>query len=287
MIRNLFFKKIVLFSFLLLINSLILADATVTSLAAHNESGEHASEYEWRNSSYLGYSWTTNSGFKNPDTTKFKQVAGSETDDGTLNGTSYAGIGLNKKVHEWLMLGVSYEIYNNFAYQNAHVTSSGNPPLAGGGELFGDKYTRSFSLVHQSALFNAYLNWPDRWALVVSKFKIKQIVGGGLGVGINYLTGFQTVGLSAVAPYTQITTVGLAALKNSLAWYVNIGLGFQPKNTAATFGLAYRYYNGGAFSSGSQFIFYDPTNGGELLDLTPWTGVLKANEVKIFLDFDF
>ncbi len=286
---NKLFKKLSLLSvYTVLLNFNISAD--MTSLTAHNEQPDTTkpTKYQWVNSSYVGYAWSTNTGISNPDTNTFRQVVAGDTDDAKLSSTSYAGIALSRFVKDWLAIGFAYEIYNSFSYQNIHVGSVVADPLASTStEVFGDKFTRSFALVHQSALCSLYLNMPEKYKLTYGIFAIEPIIGGGLGVGINYMTGFQTVGLTATTPYTQVTTVGLASLKNSLAGFVHLGVGFKPKSTAATFGVGYRYYVGGNFSTGSQFVFYDATNGGDLVDAAPWTGTIKTNQLNVFLDFEF
>lgn len=280
------FKK--LFLFLIFLDFNITAD--MTSLAAHNEQsdGNNITKYQWVNSSYVGYAWSTNTGITNPDASTFRQVVAGDTDDAKLSSTSYAGISLSRFVKDWIAVGFAYEIYNSFSYQNVHVGSVVSDPLTTTSkEVFGDKFTRTFALVHQSALCSLYLNIPDEYKLTYGIFAIEPVIGGGLGIGINYMTSFQTVGLTATTPYTQVTTVGLASLKNSLAGFASLGVGFKPKSTAATFGIGYRYYVGGKFSSGSQFVFYDATNGGDLVDAAPWVGTIKTNQLNVFLDFEF
>lgn len=272
--------------FYLIIIASVYADlfADITSLAAHNEIAAPV-KYQWTNSAYVGYSWSLNAGFTNPDSTVFKQH--SAGDDGKLGNTSYAGIALSRYLCDWFSLGFAYEIYNNFAYQNIHVGDDASVYQVTSTEMFGNKFTRSFALANQAALFIFYFNLPDKHKLTCGKFLVEPVLGGGVGPAINYMTSFQAVGLTAQAPFHQISTVGIANVKTSLAWYLSIGIGFKPVNTAATFGICYRYYTGGIFSSGSQFVFYDADNGGELITAKPWTGTLKTNQLSIFLDFDF
>lgn len=274
-------KYLILVSLLVSSFTDLLAD--VVSLAAHNEST--AVSYKWTNSAYVGYAWSLSAGVTNPDTTIFKQHA--DGDDGTLANTSYAGIALTRYLYDWLSFGFAYEIYNNFAYQNIHVSEAVSPAPQNSAELFGNKFTRSFSVGSQSALFIVFFNLPDRYKPKFLSCLVEPVFGVGVGPGINYMSGFQTVGLTAEAPFHQISTIGTANVKTSLAWYLNLGIGFKPSNTAATFGLGYRYYVGGQFASGSQFVFYDADNGGDLVTAVPWTGSIRTNQINLFLDFDF
>ena len=274
-------------SLILLLNSNYLFSEVLPALSGAASEEPHKAVYKWSNSSYVGYAWSTKAGITNPDQSFFTPVAPGETDDDTLGGISYAGISLSHNMCHWLSVGVGYEIYNGFVYQSYHLFSS----LASGSfgrEIINSNFIRSFSLTHQSALFSVYVDFPHEWQPVYGNFTITPVLGGGLGVGINKMTNFQTLVLSSGGlPYSQLSTLGFNNLKNSLAWFVNVGVGFKPKNTTATFGLSYRYYVGGMFSSGTQFVLNDPTNEGAIVDAAPWTGVLKTNQLKLFLDFEF
>lgn len=241
---------------------------------------------EWISSSYVGYAWSRLTGFTNPDISKFQQVAPGDTDDGNLGGSSYAGLGLSKYVCSWLTVGASYEIYNNFSYQTYHVLVA--PLTSFGSEIMNTNFVRSFGLVHQSVLGNLALNFPKEFEYNLRKIIMKPVVGVGAGIGISKMTNFQTLVLSSAShPNSQVNTLGFNNLNTGFAWYVNLGLGFRPKETAANFGFSYRYYVGGKFASSAEFILNDAVNEGTIVKLSPWTGMVKTNQLKLFLDFDF
>lgn len=238
-------------------------------------------DYKWSNSSYVGYAWSLKSGIVNPDVSKFSKVAPGDTDDTPLTNVSYAGISLGRHVCKWLTVSFSYEIFNSFNYQSYHMGGS----LPGKTTLNTD-FLRSFAVLHQSALINFYLELPKKYKAIIGDLVVEPVIGSGLGVGINQMSAFQTFAYTGTPAVATISTQGFINVQNSLAWYVNIGLSFQPKGTAANFGVAYRYYNGGKFSSSSQYIIND-SNEEALENLAAWTGTIRTNQLRLFLDFDF
>jgi len=273
-------KKFYLVTLLSLIATPVLAEVLATSLI-EEESITKSNEHKWCNSSYVGYAWSMKSGLVNPDITKFNQVAAGDTDDAPLSNVSYAGISLGRRVFKWLTASFSYEIFNGFNYQSYHKngTLAGNPTTS-------VDFLRTFSLIHQSALLNFYIDFPSSWQTTVGNINISPELGGGLGVGVNQLNNFQTLTFANVTPTVALTTLGLLNIKTSLAWFVNIGISFQPKGTDANFGFGYRYYNGGKFSTSSKYILND-VNDQSIVDLAAWTGTIRTNQFKLFLDFDF
>lgn len=254
----------------LLVSSLIEPEAAVANPA-----------YQWTNSSYVGYAWSLKSGIVNPDVSKFSKVAPGDTDNIPLTNVSYAGISLGKHVFKWLEIKFSYEIFNSFNYQSYHA--GGSLP---GQTALDTNFLRSFAVLHQSALLNFYLDWPKRWGVSLGDLVLKPVIGTGLGVGINQMSGFQTFTFTGTPPVASLSTQGLININNSLAWYVNLGVAFQPKGTSASFGLAYRYYNGGKFISSTKYVVSDSSEEA-LIDLAAWTGTIRTNQLKLFLDFDF
>ena len=254
----------------LLASSLIEPDAAVAN-----------PNYKWSNSSYVGYAWSLKAGIVNPDVAKFIKIGPGDTDDTPLTNVSYAGISLGRHVCKWLTVSFSYEIFNSFNYQSYHT--GGSLP---GSSTLDTNFLRSFSVLHQSALLNFYLDWPKKYNIGWGDLLVKPVIGSGLGVGVNQMSAFQTLTFTGTPAVASLSTQGFINLQNSLAWYVNIGISFQPKGTAANFGVAYRYYDGGKFSSGTKYIVND-SNEEALIDLAAWTGVIRTNQLKLFLDFDF
>lgn len=271
-------QVLIIFSCLSLVNHL-LAEVPVTLIEP--EAAKVNPNYKWSNSSYVGYAWSLKPGLVNPDTTKFTKVAPGDTDDLEMTNVSYAGISLGRHIFKCLLVSLSYEIFNSFNYQKYH--SGGSLP---GSTVLDTNFLRSFSITHQSVLLNLSIDFPDKWKKQWGDVNIMPALGAGLGVGINLMSGFQTLVFSGTPPVAALTTQGLLNLKNSLAWYVNVGISFQPTDTEANFGIAYRYYNGGKFSSGSRYVIND-SNEEALVDLAAWTGIIKTNQIKLFLNFDF
>lgn len=240
----------------------------------------NSTAYKWINSAYVGYGWPMRPGLVNPDEAKFHKVGPGDTDDIAMTGASYSGILLGKQVSTWLTLGISYDIYNNFNYQGYHTNGVS---AVDGSQI---NFMRSFSITHQSMLFNFYLHFPKSSKKMVGKIGITPILGGGLGIGINNMSSFQTFTFTGNPVETKLTTLALINTKSSLAGYFNLGVGFSPEGTPANFGIGYRCYYGGTFSSGNKYTIND-SHEAELLILPPWTGKLKVNQIKIFLDFDF
>ena len=242
---------------------------------------ESKQKYQWCNSSYVGYAWPMKAGVQNPDVTKFNKVAPGDSDDLKLSNVSYAGISLGRQVCDWLILSASYEIYNSFNYQNYH--QGGYMPT----DLINPvDFMRIFTVVHQSILANGYFDLPAKAQKEVGTLILKPVLGAGLGVAINQMTSFQTLTFVGSPQVAELSTFGMINFKNSLAWYLNLGLSFQPKGTSANFGFGYRYYSGGTFASSSKYVINDADQVGRV-ELRPWTGKIKTNQLKLFLDFSF
>lgn len=280
-------KKLYLIFFILTLNISSLEAEVLVSLSGAASEEPHKTAYRWSNSSYVGYAWATKAGVVNPDPKSFREVLPGDTDDAGLGGVSYAGISMSRNICHWLALGFGYEIYNSFNYLSYHLVKDFVIPVSGV-EVLNTNFIRSFSITHQSAIFSGYIDFPKNWQIVQGIFTITPVLGAGVGFGMNKMLNFQVLALSSGAsPYSQLSTLGFNNMKTSLAWFVNFGIGFKPKNTTATFGFGYRYYVGGKFATSPQYILNDPINAGTIVNLAPWTGTLKTNQLKIFLDFDF
>lgn len=240
--------------------------------------------YKWNTRGYSGYAWTKKASVKNPDPTSFEKVAILDTDDGELSNVPFGGFAVLRNCYDWLSVGFSFESYGLFAYQRSHINSQANASTI---EIVGPNYSRSFTLSHQSAMAESFFKFSEKWRVLLGNMQIKPVLGGGVGVGITNLFGFQTCSFNPINDDTQITTIGANHIKKSLAWRVETGLNFQTINSEVSFGISYRYYYGGKFASGTRYQFNDLINVGKVLDLPAWTGSIKANEMKMYISVDF
>jgi hypothetical protein len=209
--------------------------------------------------------------------------------------SSFIGLSVGREFFtRWLHADVSYELYTPFTYAQHYTGATSATGVADelAAEVLGDNYLRSFSLNHQSALFNLEFCLPEDWAWAVGGMEVSPVLGAGVGVGINTVTNFQAVGWSTTSGTgaLQYTTLALPKTKAALAWQVNAGLAFRPEGSEMSFGLAYRFYEGGKFSTQNSFMLNDSAlsaDFGKLVELTAWNGKLRTNQVVMFLDLEF
>lgn len=243
-------------------------------------------DYKWSSSSYAGYAWSGWSGITNPNTNLFNKVAAGDSDNSPLGNVPYAGFSLGRRIGKHVILNFGYDVYGAFGYRRSHVNAT-TPTQMAGVEILGSNYVRSFVLDHQAAIFTIYLDVPKHWGISVKNMHIKPIAGAGLGVGINKVRGFQTVGYSSSAPYSQVTTQASAHTSKSLAGNASVGLILCPANSAVSFGIGYRYSYGGKFESSDMFVLNDNYNQGQEVKLAAWTGKLKTQELRIYVNAEF
>ena len=240
--------------------------------------------HKWRSLGYTGYVWSKNAEVVNPAPLSFENVAPNDSDDGRLSNVPFGGMSLVRRIYDWADLGFSFETYGLFAYQRSHLRTS---PIGSSIELLGNNYSRSFTLSHQSAMMEGYLNFPSAWLATLGKTQIRPTIGGGLGIGITNLFDFQTISYDLVHSDTQITTIASNNIKKSFAWRFEIGLIFQTIDSDVSLGINYRYYHGGNFASGTRYQFNDVINEGASHILPPWTGLIKADVLKMSINVDF
>jgi hypothetical protein len=243
-------------------------------------------DYKWSSSSYAGYAWSGLSGITNPNTNLFNKVAAGDSDNSPLGNVPYAGFSLGRRIGKHVIFSFGYDVYGAFGYRRSHVNAT-MPTQMAGVEILGSNYVRSFVLDHQAAIFTIYLDVPNKWGVSFKNMHIKPIAGAGLGVGISKVRGFQTVGYSSTAPYSQITTQANVHTSKSLAGNVSVGLILWSANSAVSFGMGYRYSYGGKFESGDNFVLNDNYNQGREVKLAAWTGKLKTQELRIYVNAEF
>lgn len=282
-----FVKRI--FSLIMLLTGLISNQVTnCTFLSA--EKNEVLQEDElfntnWTSFAYSGYTWSKNAGIVNPDPSVFTSVAPGDSDDSTVSNCPFSGTSLVRNLNDWCVIGMSYEVYGLFTYQRYH--SNGIAAISPQREVVGVNYVRSFSLSHQSVMAETYLKLPKKWKTTLGTTNIRPILGGGVGIGITNFFDFQTLGYDAFTTDTKITTLGSNNISKNFAWRVECGINFKTADSRTSFGLSYRYYYGGKFSSGNRYQFNDVHSQGGVLIFPPWTGAIRANQIKLYISVEF
>lgn len=282
-------KRIILLTFglnLVLISNLLVATFGNTPVAVPDKTSNVRPDYKWTTSSYVGYAWSRNTNLRATNPANFNQPVIGDTNNNNLGNVPYAGFSLSRRFRKIYKIGFSYDVYGNFLYRKYHPLGVAPTPAAGV-EVLGIPYSRSFALDHQGVLFNLGLKLPDKYSLVIKNMYIKPEISGGLGVGISKVKSFQALGYINTAPYSQLTTLGPVNSTKKLAWQFTLGLSLYPKNSAVSFGIAYRYYYGGKFASSNVFVLNDGYNHGLPADLGVWTGVLKTQQLKMYINAEF
>jgi hypothetical protein len=236
-------------------------------------------QYKWHSYAYAGYAWSLNAGIVNPDPAVFANVAPGDNDNATLSNTSYGGVALHHNFNEWYTLGFSFESYGAFTYQRFHT--NGNPML----EYLGPNYLREFLMDHQAAMIEAHFKFPAELAVFRHTLKIAPVCGVGVGVGINNLYNFATISLNPNAVGTQFTSIANNNISKSFAWRIEAGVNFASLESNVSFGVSYRYDDGGEFASGTLYEF---ASGQDALTYLPaWRGRLKTNQIKMYINVNF
>lgn len=177
-----------------------------------------------------------------------------------------------------------YSIYQPFHYQKFQ---SGPDTIPSG--FPGNPRTRFFDLEHQSVMFNFSLD--PRWQCLhyeLACIDISPIVGVGIGAGINRVANFHTVGFNTTTPPVgSVSSIGRPITTSSFAWQVNAALRFQKICSNISFDIGYRYHNGGRFKGPSTIVANTADEGGGFLEIAPWKGWFRTNEVYLNMNFWF
>ncbi len=264
--------------------------AMVASSNSTSSKAASSSSFNWCSNVHIGHVWSTKAGVANPDVALFTPVADGDTDDSKLGRNSVVGLDLNWHVCDWFSVGVGYDVYTNPFVYHMHHTGATALTAAAGVESLGTAavvFDRMFNLSHQSALFNVNLTLPEDWALSVGSMNISPVIGGGVGVGLSKVSDFKLVGWDDAGNLLRCTSVALPNSKASLAWQASGGINFQPEDSNVSFGVGYRYYQGGDFASAKTFALNDNTNNGTAVEMKAWTGKLKTHQVRMCLDWAF
>lgn len=245
-----------------------------------------AQDYTWHSYAYTGYAWSKKAGFFNPDEQVFARPA-EGNDDNILRNAPFGGMALQRTILDWLDFGFSYDFYAIFAYQKFHNAAI-SPAGAIDIEFLSGQYQRQFALQHQSAMLDFFLKLPKDWQVMRNDLLFRPIIGGSVGVGINNMFGFQTINHNFFAENTNVNTIANNHISKSWAWRLEAGLKFESLESNLAFGLTYRYYCGGQFASGTRYMLGDFfTRVGRIVDLPAWRGVLKTNQIKLYININF
>ncbi len=246
-------------------------------------------DHKWKTYAYSGYAWSKKAGIVNPAPLYFTNVLPGDTDDSNLSNANFIGIALHYNLNRFHTLGASYESYATFNYQKFHNRGS----LAVEDIDLNSGYERQFFMNHQSAMLEGYLKFPARWGVILGGLNITPLVGAAVGVGINNLFGFEAISFRRedFVNDTLITSIAKNNIKKGMAWRIETGLNFESCNSNVSFGVSYRYYDGGRFATSNLYL----TNGYSLIAppidsltvLPPWTGKFKTNQIKMYINVSF
>ena len=276
-------------------------DKDMNSSRQQDRHSEESDAPAWRGVGYIVAAIPMDCDIVNPSTVQFNQPADTSTDNAKLGKlSSGVGLGVYRDFFcEWLQAGVTYEFYAPFYYAKHQADATAATGLtdspAVSAETLGANYERSFTLNNQSAMFNLEFSLPRNWSWETCNMSISPMLGAGVGLGVNTVSNFQAVGWSSnvtsgtPAGVLQLTTVSRPKTHVGVAWQVNAGFNFRPVDSDLSFALAYRYYNGGKFSTQSSFMLNDNVlaDQGNEIALTAWTCKLRTNQVVMCLDFQF
>lgn len=227
-----------------------------------------------------GYAFSFEAGIDNPDPASWDFANQGYDDD--LGGSPFFMIGFGRTFC-CLNFDVTYSYYQTFHYQKYQTGAGATPGFSGNAR------TRYFDLDHQNVIFDLTLD--PVWDCVNWRFcslNLRPIIGVGIGLGVNRITNFHTVGFDAVANVGSTTTIGEPHTKTTFAWRALAALRIGLNSCLPlTLDIGYRYYDGGYFEGPSSFVVNTDGVDGGILSAAPWEGNLKTNEVYLCLNYGF
>ncbi len=221
-----------------------------------------------------GYAWSYNVDMQNVDSRWSPAVEGYNSD---LNNASFISVAAGKTIYDWFDFESEFLVYQQFHYQKFQ-TETGSPFLP--------KRYRSFDLDNFTWLFNLRLHLPLSLEWDTGYFSIGPFAGGGVGVGVNTVSNFHTVGYSSTSQSGNYTSVGQVTRKNSLAWQANGGVYLRPRHSGVTFNVAYRYVDSGEFAGPSNVMDNTQAGGGNITAVSPWSGRLTSSQIYFFVKLE-
>lgn len=190
-----------------------------------------------------------------------------------------AGLGYHFRPLVSLLFEVGYR--PNYKYRKFQTSTAFSTP-----GFLGTK-TRHFRLSSLSFTFNVFLNKEGnclQWKLGKC-YAIAPFIGGGVGVSYNDLYDFY----SSVPKVGQVS--GAASIENNkvhAAFAAQAMAGFVNKVTERfSFDIGYRWFYGGRILSNNYTTDYNVVSGVASPPeyVSPWKGVLGANEIFINLNY--
>lgn len=211
-----------------------------------------------------GYAWSMNAGINNPQPGFWD--ASNEGYNSSLGNVSFFTLGFGYRCFEKLDVDFNYSFYDTFTYEKKQTSQNGQS---------GDVRMRYFNLDNQSALFNFSL-FPYAISLGSLRTEIVPFIGLGLGVSMNYVSNFHTIG-NDVERVGSTTSTGEPVTTIAFAWQGMGGFRIHPKNKMLSIDIAYRYYNGGTFKGPSTITSF--ADNGEDFTGKPLEGTLQTNQI--------
>lgn len=226
---------------------------------------------DWYGIIGAGYAWSMNTGIENPDTSFWDPAI--EGYNANLGNSPFITIGVGKTFCNMFCFDVGYSYYQTFHYQKFQTGTADTMGFTGSSR------TRFFDLDHMNVLANfSYYSTCFAYDFCFARFT--PFVGAGIGLGINRVSNFHTVGLTNNVGST--TSIGRATTKTSFAWQATGGIEIRPTCSALSIDIGYHYYDGGRFEGPSLIL---SNTLGTAQNGSPWKGRLKANEVFLTLNF--
>lgn len=215
-----------------------------------------------------GYAWSMEANIRSVDYSFWSSAL--DGYDSDLGSSPYIMLGFGYRFLNCCEVDFGYTLYGTFHYQKNQTD-----PLE-------NKRTRFFDLDHQSALFN-FTYFP--YAFDLCKVELSPFIGGGLGVGINQVSDFETVYYNPTLGMGITTSIGSPHTRNSFAWQGTGGLRIHPMRSKLSLDIAYRYYNGGTFETPSLVTDYNGLDRGYTEKGKPWRGTLQTNQLYFSINF--
>ncbi len=219
-----------------------------------------------------GYAWSMEAGICNPLPGFWG--AAKEGYDSTLGGSSFFTLGFGYRFFKVFDVDFNYSFYDTFHYEKKQTSSAGQS---------GEVRMRCFDLDNQSAIAN-FSFYPYLISLGKLRIDIIPFIGLGVGVGINNMTNFHTIG-NDVLGVGSTTSTGEPRTTIAFAWQGMGGFRIHPRNFHLSIDIAYRYYNGGNFKGPSTITSF--ADNGEDFTGKPWEGTLQTNQVYFAFNLSF
>lgn len=226
-----------------------------------------------------GYSWMQKADISGATFENSWDLA-NEGYNAPLSNSAFLGFAIGVKPLSFLDMNFSYGLYEIIHYEKYQTGTDAAPGFTGNCRI------RYFDLNHKNVMANLYLH-PGKgsWSIESSCVTIFPYIGGGVGVGLNYVNNFHTIAYSEGVGST--TTIDERVFSSHFAWQAGAGLTFSACDNRIAFDLGYRYYCGGKFRTGTKHIINTSTYEGTFGTGPGWKGKIIANQFVIAFRFSF